>query len=290
MLGLGLGLQFNWGVGVRFDSDYQSVLDYGTAEGYALPSEGQQVKQNNFMLALKSAGVWAKLDSLRVYATNGDANFALIDWVRLVTCTAVNSPPFTTNVGYRGNGTSARIDTGYVPSTDAVNLSLNSGSMFMYRSAARTAGQVQAYEGTVKSGEGFLLTAGGPTAAGECYINSTGAVVNTGNGGIGFQLVNRVNSTTLNIYFNGILNNQNTGISSTSIPSVSVWDFSANNGSTGTFFSDVGSAVKGIGSDLTAEQGALNTAVQNYMISIQEFLLQENGDFILQENDSKIIN
>jgi len=35
------------GSGVSFDSDYQAVLDRGTALGYTLPSASQRTKQND---------------------------------------------------------------------------------------------------------------------------------------------------------------------------------------------------------------------------------------------------
>jgi hypothetical protein len=130
-----------------FDADYQAVLDYATTQGYTLPSAGQQTLQNQLVVDLKDGGIWSKLDSFRVYATDGDSSYALIDWKRLVMCTAVNSPTFTTNVGYRGNGTSAYINSNYNPSLHAVNLSLNSASIFAYISVSRTVGQIQGYQG-----------------------------------------------------------------------------------------------------------------------------------------------
>lgn len=116
------------GGGAGFDPDYQSVLDYATTEGYTLPSAGQQVLQNQLVIDLKDAGVWSKLDSFSVYATDGDADFALVDWVRLTTQNAISSPTFTVNQGYAGDGVSAYIDTLYNPFTDAVNFLLNDNS------------------------------------------------------------------------------------------------------------------------------------------------------------------
>ena len=140
-IGLGLGL-FQGG---SFDADYSAVLNYATSLGYTLPRSGQQVKQNKLLIDLKTAGIWNKLDSFRVYATDGSSSYALIDWKRLVLCTAVNSPTFTTNVGYRGNATSSYINSNFTPSTNGVNYTLNSGSIFAYISAVRTVGQLQAY-------------------------------------------------------------------------------------------------------------------------------------------------
>jgi hypothetical protein len=77
------------------DADYQAVLDYATTQGYTLPSAGQQTLQNQLIVDLKAGGIWSKLDTFAVFATDGDEDFALIDWIRLTQYTAVNSPTFT---------------------------------------------------------------------------------------------------------------------------------------------------------------------------------------------------
>jgi hypothetical protein len=116
-----------------FDTDYQAVLNYATTQGYTLPSAGQQTLQNQLVLDLKTAGVWSKLDTFGVFATDGDSDFALIDWIRLSDYTAVNSPTFTADKGFQGNGTSSYIDMNYNPSTQAVNLSLNNNSIGVFQ-------------------------------------------------------------------------------------------------------------------------------------------------------------
>jgi hypothetical protein len=59
-------------------------------------------------------------------------DFALIDWKRLSQYTAFNSPTFTTNNGFSGNGTSAYIDTIFNPFTQGVNYTLNNASRIMH--------------------------------------------------------------------------------------------------------------------------------------------------------------
>jgi hypothetical protein len=95
------------------DADYKAVLDYATTQGYTLPSASQRLLQEQLVIDLKDAGIWSKLDTFAVFATDGDEDFALIDWKRLSQYTAVNSPTFTTDEGFTGNGTSAYIDTNF---------------------------------------------------------------------------------------------------------------------------------------------------------------------------------
>jgi hypothetical protein len=125
-IGVGIGRQrFASGGGGGFDADYQAVLNYATTQGYTLPSSGQQALQNQLVLDLKNGGIWSKLDTFGVFATDGDSDFALIDWIRLSDYTAVNSPTFTTNDGFSGNGTSAYIDTNFNPTIGTNNFTLN---------------------------------------------------------------------------------------------------------------------------------------------------------------------
>jgi hypothetical protein len=91
-----------------FDSNYQEVLNLATSLGFTLPSSSQQTLQNQLVLDLKTADIWDKLDIFGVFATNGDSNFALIDWKRRVnnqpaTMSNINGTNFVTNQGFSGS-------------------------------------------------------------------------------------------------------------------------------------------------------------------------------------------
>jgi hypothetical protein len=108
-----------------FDSDYQAVLDFATSEGITLPSASQQILQNNVVLGFKDKNLWNKKDAFGLFATNGNVDFALICWKRLIKMTAFNSPTFAENAGFTGNGTSSYIDTKFKSATDGVNFLLD---------------------------------------------------------------------------------------------------------------------------------------------------------------------
>lgn len=120
--------------GSSVDSSYTAVLARATTLGYTLPSAGQQTKQNQFVLDLKSAGVWDLLDVLYVFATDGDQNFSFINWkapssYQITKSGTVN---FTANQGNISNGTNGYLNTNWVPSTNGVNLTLNSTHVATY--------------------------------------------------------------------------------------------------------------------------------------------------------------
>jgi hypothetical protein len=119
-------------VQIVYDVDYQAVLNYATTQGYTKPSGSQQLLQNQLVIDLKSAGIWSKLDTFAVFATDGNSDFALIDWIRLSQYTAVNSPTFTSNGGFTGNGTSSYIETNFNPATSGVNYTLDNAGRYFW--------------------------------------------------------------------------------------------------------------------------------------------------------------
>lgn len=121
--------------GESFDADYQAILNKATALGYTLPSASVQAKQNTLLTSMKANGVWAKLDVFYVFAVDNNASaFATLNWKNpnANQSTLVSSPTFVNNGGFQGNGTSSYIDTNFNPSTQGVNYTLNSASMYFF--------------------------------------------------------------------------------------------------------------------------------------------------------------
>jgi hypothetical protein len=126
-------------IGVSFDADYQAVLDYATTQGYTLPSAGQQLLQNQLVVDLKDRGIWNTLDLMYLFATNGDSDFATINFKNAnnFQLIKVNSPTFTTNVGFTGDGSTAKLSTAnggneYNLLNDAINPTVNSVTSLGY--------------------------------------------------------------------------------------------------------------------------------------------------------------
>lgn len=100
------------GAATGFEAEYQSILNFAASQGYTLPSIGQQTSQNELVIALKSAGFWSRIDELYVFASNGDADFASINWKNPVLADVairINSPTFIANFGFKGDGVSSRL-------------------------------------------------------------------------------------------------------------------------------------------------------------------------------------
>jgi hypothetical protein len=120
--------------GGKFTTEYQAVLERGVALGYTLPSLEQQVKQNDLIVNLKSAGIWNKTDVFYVFANDGGQEFATLNWMNPSAhqCTLVNSPSFTNNDGFLGDGATSFINTNFNPASSGVNYTLNDASIFTY--------------------------------------------------------------------------------------------------------------------------------------------------------------
>ena len=178
-----------------FDADYQAVLNYATSLGYTLPSAGQQIKQNQLMLDLKAGNIWSKLDTFAMFANDGGSNFGLIDWKLLVTYTAVNSPTFTSNEGFMGNGTSSYIDTNFNPATQGVNYLLNDASRY-YMQFSGTGTNV--FDGVPSGNLANTIRAGSTT---QNFINGSGLSASFSyNNGQGVRSIHRTSSVDVFLY------------------------------------------------------------------------------------------
>lgn len=92
---------------------------------------------STLITGLKADSLWTSLDRLWLFAAENSTS-ALIDLKGLSTATAINSPTFTADQGYAGNGTTNYIRTGYIPNTHGVNYTQNSGAMSCYVRNNRT--------------------------------------------------------------------------------------------------------------------------------------------------------
>ncbi len=123
------------GGGPSYTSEYQAVLDRATALTITAPSDAQKVKQNTFLAALKTAGVYIKLDLLYVFANDVTGNFWKLNWITPASY-QITEPggalTKTSNVGVNGNGTTIYAQTSWNPATNATNYTLTDCSLGVY--------------------------------------------------------------------------------------------------------------------------------------------------------------
>lgn len=241
----------------------------------SLPSTAQRIKQNTFFGTLENicGQCLNEADLLYVFATNGDRDFAKINWKSPgnFTLTEVNTPTFTPDVGFSGDGSTSYLNTGWDPTNNGVNYTLDECGAFCYvnNEISITASSEFAFgcgEGAFAQGmclapklnsgrHGFQLNAN--------TINTEGTAVSS----IGFFHIRRVADNDSRIFKNG----SQAGTTQTTASSGmtdSDLILLANN-IIGPFgFTDSQIGIFGIGSSFAGQESALYTAWNTYFTSL----------------------
>jgi hypothetical protein len=245
------------GTGVTYDSNYQAVLDYATANSIALPDDNQKIADNIKMLAYKSIGAFDLDDAIFQLSGTATTAFKLICWKRLIQ--AIPNGGLTWNTtGVKGNGTDAWIDTLFNPNTGTNNYTLNSASV-LYNSTVSDntdAGVViGAYNGGYTSlaanrdsgSKNFLINGGYTTSGGD---NST----------VGLNMLSRFSATEIT---RGIATKPLTvSANVTSIPNVSFGLLCLNRDTGAQSFSKEEINFAAIGADKTSKYNLLRKILE----------------------------
>jgi len=154
----------------------------------------------------KSHGWWWLLDAFQVYAAE-NTTAALMDMVRRVTATNVNSATFTADQGYAGDGATSLVQTNFDPSTDAVRYRRNDALIGCYNRTTRASNTAVVNVGCQKNSGSFegayIITR---FSDGKAYesVNASDNVNVATPGTAGFWAANSVDATHQALYRNGI--------------------------------------------------------------------------------------
>jgi len=254
------------GGGSTTDADYQAVLTKASELGYSAPSSAQQELQNTLVTDLKSAGIWDKLDLFYVWATDGDVDYAGLNWITPSSfeISRINSPNFITNVGFQGViANTAYLSSGYIPTSHAVQQSVDSTSYGYYLADKGVAGSsAQSDWGSpdVVTRAWYRRTALRVYINSSTYLNRTTVESNDT-----FIHVNRSSPTEVLVYHNGVEVEDMTQTYSTR--GLQGAEYNAFKRS--ATYADSTLSCAFVGASLNAtEASAFNTAVQNYLNAI----------------------
>jgi len=165
------------------------------------PTNARKTLINTLIKTLKDGGVWSKLDALYLTAA-ADAQAARRNWISdAFNLTAINSPTFTTDRGYAGDGSSSYLNTGFNPTTVSSPMYMqNSSHISAWNRTTRAATDkslMGARQSTTKyidlgprivsGGGGFLGRMGGVTGFIEPNTNSDGHFVVNRASSAGFE-------------------------------------------------------------------------------------------------------
>ena len=243
------------------DPDYQAVLDYATTQGYTLPSTSGQTLQNNLVVSLKSAGIWSDLDLFYVFATDGDDDFATINWKSISSYQGIINGLITLyqNQGFRPDTANVAnyINTQFNWNTNGTGYTQDDACRFLWDYDATYIGAV--YDGQL--GGARETFNGGNNNLHRITQDSASLPTNFDNTGSGFKMIQRTSSTNVNLYNN-----------TTTPTSFNVNSAPSPNTDPQTIFRRGGSgnsqnfiSLYGMGASLSGKETALFNALTTYM-------------------------
>ena len=221
--------------------------------------------------ALKASGVWAKLDLLYCLAAH-DAQAARLNWIGAsFNLAAVNSPAFTADRGYAGDGATSYLATGWNPSASAVGFALNGMSLGAWLNAGTESSSGTAVAlGCASAGTGATLIPRGGSNRIMARANSSGTASSTGSVATrtGFSAVSRRDGASAAFHRGAALDGV-ISIAAAALPNSEL--FLCGMSSTGSFVNGVdnriAAAFAGAGLD-AAEMAALHAAFSAYLTGV----------------------
>lgn len=231
---------------------------------------------SNTIRRLKAADIWTKLDVLWMLAAH-DAQAGRLNWKTPASfaLTAVNSPTFTTDRGYAGNGTTSYLDTGFILGTHAVQSTATAACAGVYLNGGTTTPASGAVNLGVNDFTNSTIlprgtSSGGTGMRGRINSTTTNDLSGTLTSPMGLYVLDRPSNTTLNGYDDGVLNGT-VAQSSAALPATYSVYLGANNsiGPGPANFSDNRIAAAFMGASLSAAQHlALYRITQNFLASM----------------------
>lgn len=185
--------------------------------------------------------------------------------------TAINAPTFTPYKGYQGNGSTQYLDTNFNPATQGVKYTLNNASLGVYSLTNLSATQLEI--GAVSVGDQAILDIrdGNRFYSG---LNEPATNINSNNlNSTGLYIGNRLSSTSVNQYKNGLLT-QSGANPSNQIPNLNIYLLCINVNLVPNLFSTRRIALSFLGSS-SFNKVNFNNAVQNLATSLNWITLQQ---------------
>ena len=168
---------------------------------------------DTLMRALLTAGVWPKLDALYLLAAHHE-QAARLNWVSAAhTMTAVNSPTFTVDRGFNGNGTTSYMNTTFDPGAAAGAKFVRDSAFLGIWSLTDSSNAIN----DIGNWNGAWGAAVQARIAGNRFsvaANSGVLTADTSLTSVGFFAWSRTNATTVDKYFNDSLVRRETSASS----------------------------------------------------------------------------
>jgi hypothetical protein len=282
------------------DGDLQDVLDFAEENGYTLPSDEVIELLEDLITTLKEIGVWQDLDILYIFSTDGDEDFATLNYIDPARFKAsrVNSPTWLPLIGFQGNAVDSYLDTGWIAATDSVHYTLNDACLFAYiHNELDDTSFADVDAGSREGADKWIYFAARTTGEVHAFqINANGTEsVGTGVTSKGFFQAQRTASNAQRLWKNGAQVGADNTEPSTAMPgggrTVTVL---ALRSSTITGHSKAQMGVYAMGASLAGKEQGLNDAFNTFTDALQllsggAFLREDDSGYIAREDDGLII-
>jgi len=253
------------GGGASLSAEAQTVVDRAIALGYTVPSNAKLAVLNTFIATLKTAGIWALLDELKVYKYN-DAALANFSTLNLINPSVYQSAVVGVNMTYGVNGwlggTASALSNNFIPSTNGVNFTLNNASQgcYVYNDALNGA-QVMGSVGSAGATSRTYLIVRFTATSFNINISSS-ATLNVGANAtsVGLHSSNRVSASTTNYYVDGVVKQSLGSVAAGALSNVASYVCGHNNNGATVANTTQGVSMNYHGSDLTSKMVAFNAA------------------------------
>lgn len=185
--------------------DYEIADADAAAFVAAMTAEPNGIRKrliDTYVLALKAAGVWDKLDILYLLAahTSQAARLNLKD-PEAFTLIDVVAPTFTIDRGFQGNGSTQALSTQFTPSTDGVNFTQDDASLWVW--CLTTADEGGADCGAAVTQNSFIRARSAGTTI-QVSLNNAVTTSNAIGTAVGLTGVSRNDANNQRIWKNGV--------------------------------------------------------------------------------------
>ena len=239
-----------------YETEYQAILDRATTLGYTLPSTGQRTKQNTLLAALKTAGIWTKLDIFYLFCNDGSKEFATLNWKAPSSyqITLVNSPIFSSNQGIAGDAVSAYMDLGFNCSTNGVQYTQNNASRFAWVYSAVASAPIDGVSGV--NSNRMLSSSSNAHRINQGAAGTLDTAADLS--GTGLRQINRTSSTNVELF----VGTTQISRTCTSAAMANAAQFLLR---TNASYGANSLSAYGLGASLVSENSDLNTALNTYI-------------------------
>lgn len=246
-------------VGASYDAD---AVTYFAAMSVQ-PDATRRELLNDLIVGLKADSLWSLLDLLYLVAAHdaqaGRLNARIPGSYALATA---NSPTFTTDRGYAGDGTSSYLDTGFADNTGSVNWTQNSAAWGVYLNQQSGTSAAVGVSGSTSS---RIIPR---TSTNNMTVRIHGAtepIPPTVADGLGMSSGSRTSATSIAWYKNGAQTATNTSSASSAAVAGNVQLFRSSAG----VFGAGRAAAMFLGAGLSdAQQAAIYSRIVTYLTAI----------------------